>query len=116
MLTYNDTMARHYPWIDGSANLRKDLLLHAQSHSRRLEKEAQEENKLATEDDYNTVINGMIDNYMKPRGVPFSADTCTWLETQFFASDKGSENPPHVKCTYAVQKKATSWDYINVKP
>lgn len=117
MLTYNDTMTRHYPWIDGSANLRKDLLLHAQFHARRMEKEAKEENKLPTEDEIDTVINGMIDNYMKPRGVTFSKDTCAFLEKQYFApEDPGSGNPPHVKCTYAVHQKATSWDYMNAKP
>lgn len=128
----NATMKQHFKWIDSTANQRNASLRHALQHSARMVKESLA-GKMPSAKDFDTVIHSMIDNYMEPRGRPFSTDTCAFLEKQFLhelnvpgkrhpintlpkgISKVPLKKPVGLSCTYVVQKTASTWDYLNAK-
>jgi len=128
--TLNETIARNYKWIDATAILRNDTLVHAQTNAKRLYKEAKAGN-MASAEDFGKVIDAMIENNMEPRGVPFSQQSCTHVESQFlhelevppggrhpantFGNQVVLKKPVRFKCHYTIQKTSTAWDYVNSK-
>jgi hypothetical protein len=145
----NETNKIPFKWIDSSATLRMDQLLHAQKNAKRMWDEALDGN-MATVDDFKKVIHAMIENSMIHRGDTFNQSTCDDLQAhmlyelknpgpQRFGSyipPKNVSDPDHpgygtptaeqmsdkvekvvsFKCSFAVQKSAIGWDYMNAKP
>merc|ERR1719379_298519 len=71
----NETNAHPFKWIDSSATLRMDQLLHAQKNAKRMWDEALDGN-MASADDFKKVIAALIENSMIHPGEEFNQSTC----------------------------------------
>jgi len=132
-----------FPWIDASANLRKDSLKFAQGHAWRMYMEALEGN-MATADDFRKVIQAMKDNYILHRGDTYNQSACDNMANHFmwqlknkgpgkFANNKqipppspeggyptykdvDLEKPVPLTCRYTAHKTSLGWDFVNAGP
>jgi len=75
MAALNETNKIPFKWIDSSATLRMDSLVHAQKNAKRMWDEALE-GQMATVDDFKKVINALIEFSMIHRGEQFNQSTC----------------------------------------
>merc|ERR1719456_1727282 len=130
-----------FPWIDASANLRKDSLKFAQGHAWRMYQEALG-GEMAVAGDFRKVIQAMKDNYIVHVGDQINQTACDDMANHFMwqLKNKGPGKwanyipppaaaggyPTHedvkmekvvpLKCTYTAHKTSLGWDFVNAGP
>jgi len=114
--------AMNFKWIDASALLRKNSLVHALGWAHTCLDKAVNQEDVASKWDLQKVIDALNSNVIIARGEPPSQAACENIQNHFRnqqlnvtpSTDDDLQAIPLVdfKCSYAVNKKALSWDWL----